>query len=390
MLPNSFGAWAGVERVPQGIVHAVRSLRGQGFVAPAVLAYTPAYRNNPYQELLYRGLWQHGVAPVPLPRAHEVEQLTVAEALGARIVLNVHWTNQLASPDRAETEAAHDAFRASVDGFVERGARLVWTLHNRLPHECDHPDLEVELRRWLVDRADLIHVMGADSPGAVADLYPLDPTKIVEVPHPSYDGVYPATIDRDQARWELGVSPDEHVLLMFGGMRPYKNVPLALDALDNLLSEGRRVRLVVAGQLMGEWPGQNELEHRIVTHPATSAHLRRIDEVDVQRYFLGSDVLLLPYTTIMNSGVLLLGATYGLPVVGPSTGEVGELIDRHGLGATFSSVSSPADVAGAVGALLDGDLHEAGRRGRRFADGVSPGVVADQFRVKIVEQLLRH
>lgn len=387
MLPTNNGLWGGARRRPQSFVHAVRVLRGQGHADPVVLGYTPAFRNNPYQDLLYRGLWSTGVAPVPIASAAAVSDLAIATRLGVRTVLHVHWTAQLSTADRSETLAAHADFRRDVEELLAGGTRLVWTVHNRMPHECMHEDLEIDLRRWLVDRADVIHVMGAATAEAVADLYPLPPEKVVEVPHPSYEGVYPSTLDRDAARWELGVSPDEEVLLLFGGIRPYKNVDLALDALDELLAAGRRARLVVAGQIMGRWTGKAELEHRIVRHPATLAHLGRIDEYDVQRYFLAADALLLPYASIVNSGVLLLGATFGLPVVGPDMGEVGEVVRSSGAGATFPAGAGPAEFAATVADLLDGALDEARAGAAAYAAGLHPETVAATYRSLVVDRL---
>lgn len=383
MRGERFGAAGGNLEVPGAMTHAVRVLRGQGVDRPAVLATSPAYANNPFQELLLGAAWSHGIAPVAVPHLRHVAALSIARELGVDAVLDLHWTNQLQADDRDETLEAHERFRADIE---ELDVPVVWTVHNRLPHECPHPDLEVDLRRWLVERAAVVHVMGEATADAVADLYPLDEARTVVVPHPSYRGVYPATVSREQARWELGLRPDEDVVLLFGGIRPYKNVPLALDALDRLLERGRRVRLLVAGMVLGEWDGRDELEHRLLTHPAVAAHLRRVPEVDVQRYFLASDVVLLPYRTIVNSGVLLLGATWGVPAVATSEGEVGALVDGRGIGVTFAPDSGADGVADAVETALEGDRAAMRDAARRLDEELRPEVVAEQY---ITDAVLR-
>ena len=381
MRGERFGAGGGTVNVPAGITHAVRVLRHRGVDRPAVLAASPAYANNPYTELLLGGCWDVGVAPVAIQHLKDVHHLSIAQALGADVLLNVHWTNQLQATDRDETIAAHARFRDTVERL---DLPVTWTLHNRLPHECAHPDLEIELRRWLADRAKVVHVMGEQTADAVADLYPLDPARTVVVPHPSYQGVYPDTVHRDQARWELGLHPDEGVLLLFGGIRPYKNVPFALDALDELLARGRRVRVVVAGMLVGHWEGRSDLQQTLMTHPAVNAHLGRVTEQDVQRYFRAADAVLLPYTSIVNSGVLLLGSTWGVPAVATGQGEVGALVDQTGIGVTYDPDGGPDALADAVEQTLDGDRDAMRGAALGLSEELRPDVIAEQYARKVV------
>ena len=66
----------------------------------------------------------------------------------------------------------------------------------------------------------------------------------------------------------------------------------------------------------------------------------------------------LPYEHVLNSGVLLLAVTFGLPVVAPSGLGMGELVS-----AAFARTFAPGDRAALLGALRGADeLIEPGAR----------------------------
>ncbi|PYY35806.1 glycosyltransferase [Curtobacterium sp. MCBD17_030] len=310
------------------------------------LAVFPAYRDNPYLNLML-------LAP-RARRWHVLEslRLEVLEQhlgrLGAGDVFHMHWTAPIAQRADDDLDAARvrlDRFRSAVDAARERGTRLVWTVHNILPHDARHLDLEVELDRYLAEVADAVHVMNVATAAAVAPHYSLDPARVVHIPHPSYQGVYPSSMTRDDARASFGLGPDDHAVLAFGQMRPYKGLDVLVDAVRRLPADQRPV-LLLAGRTSDE--DRVEIDRLLGDDLRAVREHDHVDDVDVQRWFRAADVAVLPYRRVLNSGSLHLAASFGVPAVLPDEAHLRAEFGDEGWIRWFDT----GDAAGSLAALL--------------------------------------
>ena len=313
-----------------------------------MVAFYPGdyHETNPYQDMLYGGLGEMGAVAVPTMEAFDPAGLGDFTRAGAR-VFHIHWTAPILGPATSGVEATARVRQAlaGLDAFRRGGGRLIWTVHNALPHECRHQAQEVELRQGLADRADVVHVMCASTAEAVSSLYSLPADRTVVIPHSSFLGVYGDALDRATARRYLGVDKDDIVLLAIGGIRRYKGIDRLLDAFDQALRAERRLRLVVAGR-PGRFDEVGELEKRCRQHRRVISRFERIEDADLQVYLKGSDVAVLPHRAVLNSGSLLLAYTFGLPVIAPATGCLADLLEA---GASIGF--DPEDDAGLLDAL---------------------------------------
>jgi hypothetical protein len=62
--------------------------------------------------------------------------------------------------DPDEAPARLKAFKELLLDVKARGGHLVWTVHNVLPHDVRHRDVEIELLTFLAEHAELVHAMG--------------------------------------------------------------------------------------------------------------------------------------------------------------------------------------------------------------------------------------
>jgi glycosyltransferase involved in cell wall biosynthesis len=286
------------------------------------LDFFPDWREfNPFQTLLYSDLERVDAEARPVGdlRRH----LLARAASRDPGVLHVHWTTPvLRSVGGAEQARAKvDAIVAALDDYAAAGGRLVWTVHNVLPHEAAHHEDEVRLAQALADRADVVHVMSMSTLALTAPDYRLDPARVSCIPHSSYRGVYPDWVSRAGARRRLGLADDDRVLLSFGHLRPYKGVDRLLDYVES--SSDPDERLLVAGP-MARRPGARDLRRRLRSSVRTHSVLRRVPDDRIQVWMRAADVAVLPYTRVLNSGAFLLAETFGLPVVAPRDGALAE------------------------------------------------------------------
>jgi glycosyltransferase involved in cell wall biosynthesis len=308
----------------------VRERAGSGPVPPPskALHYFPDYnRANPYQGMLFAGLGAVDAYPVAVADViSHLENRAVSAVPGT---INIHWTTPIlqyaAGPYRAAIEL--DRFSAALHKFRAAGGRLVWTLHNVLPHEAKHVWAETQLAQLLADRADTIHALAEITARQASEVLRLDPRKVVVIEHSSYLGRYPQWISREAARAQLGFGPDDKVLVALGGIRPYKGLGRLLDVFHELADEDPSLQLLVAGK-----PAQTQetagLERRCEQSPRVISEFSHVPDDQLQVWFGAADLAVLPYSRILNSGVFWLAQTFGLPIVGPRTGALLDLADE--------------------------------------------------------------
>ena len=227
---------------------AMRALAA-GESEPLLLGVYPTLTaTNPFQSLLYMRAREHGIAPVWIRRDRQIAELTALRRAGLPTVLHLHWLHPVlrdAESAKAAGRAA-DEFVGLLDDHRSAGGRLVWTVHNVLPHETRYEVEEARLGSAVAGRADIVHVMNRRTAEAVAPFYDLPPDRLLAVPHMSYAGAYPDHASRLDARHALGIMPDELTFLSLGWIRPYKGLDALLDAWQALPAGVRR--LVVAGE----------------------------------------------------------------------------------------------------------------------------------------------
>ena len=153
---------------------------------------------------------------------------------------------------------------------------------------------------------------------------------------------------RNHARASLRVTPDEAVVLMVAGLRPEKAHDVLLSALAILHAEGRRVRVLLAGD--GERRGAIE-------SAAVALGIRGAIEFlgvrrDVARLLHASDVVVLPSAAEALPMALLEAMAAGTPVVASAVGSVPELV-RDGETGLLIVPADAASLADRIRVILD-------------------------------------
>lgn len=316
---------------------------------PATVGYFPDYPENPYQRMLYAQSVASGLRVVPVADPLRFPVVRDDSKDLDRHVLHIQWTAPLLQVATGPLDATRrlEMFKESVSRFRERGGRLLWTVHNVLPHELRFRIAELELAEFLARSADRIHVLGKETLDAAAPFYRLPPEKVEVIPHCSYLDVYPDCIGSAEARRRLGLLDGEIGILLFGVIRPYKGLDLLLDVFDRLLAADPRLRLLVAGRPSAS-PRVDIWRERCAAHPRIVSALQYIEPSEVQVWMRASDLVILPYQAVLNSGALHLALAFGRPVVAPAVGVVASQVDP-----SFAATFAPGDPDGMERAIQD-------------------------------------
>ncbi len=269
----------------------------------------PHRGQNPYTELLYRHLQDHGIR---IFDGHERKRPDF---------VHFHWPHALyAHRNHAVFAAKSLRFFTWLASMRRRGTRVIWTMHNDLPHEAEPRWLHERARAWMVGASDIILVNFAAASKHIEARYGRT-QDVVHVPHGSYREYYPRTRDRAEARTRLGLPADAFVYLAFGELRPYKRIP---ELIRTFAGHGDNdAVLLIAGRAR-----EDGYAATLAALAGSDARIRlshrRVADDEIQDYFLGSDMLVLAHPAF-SSGTAVLALDFGLPLLAPSLHHVEEI-----------------------------------------------------------------
>ena len=303
-----------------------------------VLAYWPRAVANPFHSLLYNQSWRYGWTCVPCLEIADLANLRS----GARTVCHFHWLKSI--------DNSKEGFRGLLNllrQLKSQEKRVVWTIHNVLPHDQANVEGAVRIRKLMVEAADVIHIMNKDTAELVEPYFSIRDKPTFYSPHPSYLGAYPNTVTKQEARFQLGLRPNATVFLCFGAIQPYKGFEDVIAAIQALAMDdpGRDWQLVIAGaatnaDLVERLTSIDTLPDRLLVRART------IPTVEVEYYLNSADYCVLPYRQSLNSGTAHLAMSFGVPVVAPAISAFGEIFGH------FAGISyQPGDMAALATAL---------------------------------------
>jgi glycosyltransferase involved in cell wall biosynthesis len=167
--------------------------------------------------------------------------------------------------------------------------------------------------------------------------------KIVHIPHP----VFEASVD------QTVTPPSGHTLLFFGLIRHHKGLDVLVRALVEIRRAVPDVRLVVAGDPLEPIGPVRELATELGVDAAIDWRLGFVPDAEVPALVESAAILVLPYRSIVYSGVLSLALGCARPVVVSDLGAVGDTVRDFGAGRAVPAEDVDALAAACVELLSD-------------------------------------
>ncbi len=227
-----------------------------------------------------------------------------------------------------------------------RGCKIVFTVHDPLPHKWLLPEFLRWLERgalaWAYRASQTLIVHSEPGKRALIEHFGQKSHKISVIAHGPYD---------------LGSGPlpmpdsDCLELLMFGSLRQNKGLHLAIAAVQLLHEEGLAVRLTIAGDV----PNAHEQDHwddcvRLIARNPEPVRVFQefVPDDKLPQLFGACHAVLLPYTQFYSdSGVASMALANGRPIIATQSGGLGVLMESANLAVTIKEPSVAA-VAAAI------------------------------------------
>ena len=151
--------------------------------------------------------------------------------------------------------------------------------------------------------------------------------------HPIYDN-YPNIIDKKKARLQLNIN-ESNVVLFFGLIRDYKGLDSLILSMEKVFEKNKNMRLLIAGECYGNKEKYNSMIQASKYSDKIFWKEEYIDENEVGIYFSASDVVVLPYISASQSGIIPLSYHYNKPVIASDLVGLREVIDIGKTGYVF-------------------------------------------------------
>jgi D-inositol-3-phosphate glycosyltransferase len=314
----------------------------------------PEFRNQPAVNVLnLRGSQQSNVGFVTkIVRVASYYAKLISYAASARPkIFHILWNNKFEFFDR------------TVLMFYYRllGKKVVLTVHNVNAGRRDAQDTSLNrftlrIQYRLADhifvhtekmKLELIEDFGAQSP------------RITVIPFGINNAVPNTRLTPAEARQRLGIAQDEKTVLFFGRITPYKGLEYLIAAFRQISARCARYRLIIAGRVDRCEKYWTPIRENILEEVQRGRVLLRdefIPDKETEVYLKAADTLVLPYKDIYQSGVLFLGHSFGLPVLGADVGSLRDDIVEGKTGFLFRPEDS-AELAKTIERYFASDLY---------------------------------
>lgn len=221
--------------------------------------------------------------------------------------------------------------------FVSPKMKLFLTVHNVYPHNIAEKKKEDYKRRFKeLDKyfdGYLVHLKSAKE--LFASNFDIDNNKIFV----AYHGIYKSTIGHSV---DSVKSDDLTNIIMYGSQTRYKGLDILLEALlllpKDILS---KTKTKILGTSSKEF--YNQCKEYLEPANATW-DCRFVPDEELYKAIDGSDLILLPYRQISQSGVLLLALSYNKPILTSNLPSFLETLDGYPENYFFES-ENPRDLS---------------------------------------------
>lgn len=213
-----------------------------------------------------------------------------------------------------------------INKIKKLGVRVVVTVHDILPFNQMFYDYLSHKK--LYSNADKIIVQAKPNIKRINDLFENISEKVVYIPHGNFVE-HVNIIDKEKARELINIDKDKKVVLFFGQIKKVKGLDVLINGFANLVKEtnDENILLLIAGKVWGDdFSKYSQLIEELSIQKYVRADIKYIPDEEISWYYSASDINVLPYREVYQSGVVHLAYAYKKPVIATKVGSFPEVI----------------------------------------------------------------
>ncbi len=197
--------------------------------------------------------------------------------------------------------------------------KTIMICHNIIPHEKRLVDK-------LLARIGLFYINDyvVQSDSVLKDLLTFkSKVNYKRVNHPVYE-IFPPAISQEEAKKNLNIQ-EKKVIAYFGLIRTYKGLKYLVKAMPDILKK-EDIRFLICGEFYDD---KEEILDDIESNNLND-HISLFDHFipneEVHHYFCAADIMVLPYISATQSGIIQIAYHYNKPVIATNVGGLPEVV----------------------------------------------------------------
>ena len=171
---------------------------------------------------------------------------------------------------------------------------------------------------------------------------------------------------------DLGFDEDSKLLLFFGYVRKYKGLDVLIDALAELIKKDNSYKLLVVGEFYDDEKYYQDKIKSLKLDKSVKILNKFISNEEVAKYFEPADLVVLPYRSATQSGILNLAYGFLKPVLVTNVGGLAEFVDNGKTGYVIKPDSQKDLVEGIINFFRQ-------RQNVNFAENIRNRVTRNSF-----------
>ena len=240
------------------------------------------------------------------------------------------------------------------------GKKIVFTAHNVNAGRRDANDSRLNRLTLRIQYALAHHIfvhtekMKQEAIGS----FGVPPARITVIPFGINNSVPNTPLTSEEAKQRLGVREGKKTILFYGRIAPSKGLEYLVAAFQQISARRDDFQLIIAGRpdrCEDYWAARQETIREDVQRGRILLRAEFIPDQETEVYFKASDVLVLPYRDIFQSGVMFLGYSFGLPVLAADVGSLKDEVVEGKTGFVFKP-EDPPDLARTIEKYFASDL----------------------------------
>lgn len=203
-----------------------------------------------------------------------------------------------------------------------RRYRWLFVCHNVFPHE--RFPLDRVLTRMVLRQGNCFIVQSGQDAGDLCTV--VEKPVYAQTVHPTYNAFKFAGLSRQEARDKLKLDSDRRVMLFFGFVREYKGLKHLIAALPIIKEKLERVTLLVVGDFGADKERYLKLIEEKNAGDVIEIHDGYIPDHEVEKFFAACDVVVLPYESATQSGIVQIAYGFERPVIVTDVGGLPDVV----------------------------------------------------------------
>lgn len=205
-----------------------------------------------------------------------------------------------------------------------KNTKILFVCHNVFPHE--RFPLDRFLIKITLKQGDCYIVQsGTDA----KDLKSIIKNPVFrQAVHPTYNAFKIQNMSMEGARQELGIEPDKKILLFFGFIREYKGLKYLIQAMPEIVSKIKDVELLIVGDFASEEDKNTymELIRKCNVLENIKVYDGYIPDKEVEKFFAACNLVVLPYISATQSGIVQIAYGFEKTVVVTNVGGLPDVV----------------------------------------------------------------